>query len=261
MLGIKSLLEDDKGYILYLGNYRVLSVFQPIYNLESNTLIGYEALLRCSDAEGEAHSPEQLFNSNISKLSRIKIDLISATLHSINYRKYKDKISGKLFLNINPASIAYLHQHPRVWQTMFNCVKHNDASNSGYDFANLVIEIVEQVSDSQVSLEQQLSLLREGGCLLAVDDFGAGKSDLARVKQVKPEFVKLDKSILRQFRCRSVESLPDVKESLMLHGRTIVMEGIEVPSDLQIAKQVGADLGQGFYLGKPSRTFGLVNRQ
>lgn len=261
MLSIKSLFEDEQGFIISLGRYQVLSVFQPIYDLKQKTLIGYEALLRCSDARGTILSPEQLFNSNLSQLSRIKIDLITATLHAINYRKYKDRISGKLFLNMNPASIGYLHRHPRVWQTMLNCVKKNDASRSCYNFSNLVIEVVEQISDSKASLEQQLTHLREHGCLLAVDDFGSGKSDLARVKQVNPQVVKLDKSILRQFRNHSMESLPNIKESFMLHGRAVVMEGIEMPSDLKIAKQIGVDWGQGFYLGKPNRTFGLVNSQ
>jgi EAL domain-containing protein (putative c-di-GMP-specific phosphodiesterase class I) len=257
VLSIQSLLEDEQGYTLSLGRYQVLSVFQPIYELNQHTLIGHEALLRCTDAGGESISPEQLFNSNLSRLTRIKMDLIAATLHAINYRKYKDKISGKLFINFNPASIAYLHRHPRVWQTMFNCVQQNDASNSRYDFSNLVIEVVEQVSDSRIPLEQQLAQLRSHGCLLAIDDFGSGNSDLPRVQQVNPQIVKLDKSILRQLRNHPVQSLPNIKESFMLHGRMIVMEGVEMSSDLQIAKQVGAEWGQGYYLGKPTRNFGL----
>ncbi|CDT98963.1 EAL domain-containing protein [Vibrio coralliirubri] len=252
MLTIKALNQDHGGFSILLGDYKIHSVFQPIFQTQSKTLIGYEALVRCANNRGELISPSKLFDSTQPQLSRIKTDLVAVTLHVLNYRKYKDTITGKLFININPASISYLHNHQRVWKTMFKAVHNNSISRSEYNFENLVIEIVEKASDSNNTFIQQLSTFQQQGCLLTVDDFGSGKSDLKRVKQVNPDIVKLDKTILRKLRNRPIESCWNLKKKLSLENELIVMEGIESESDMQIAKQSGVEFVQGYYLGYPS---------
>ncbi|WP_157373202.1 EAL domain-containing protein, partial [Vibrio coralliirubri] len=114
MLTIKALNQDHGGFSILLGDYKIHSVFQPIFQTQSKTLIGYEALVRCANNRGELISPSKLFDSTQPQHSRIKTDLVAVTLHVLNYRKYKDTITGKLFININPASISYLHNHQRV---------------------------------------------------------------------------------------------------------------------------------------------------
>ncbi len=252
MLTIKALNQDSNGFNILLGEYKLHSVFQPIFQTQSKALIGYEALVRCSNSQGEPISPSKLFDSAQPQLSRVKTDLVAATLHVMNYRKHKDTIKGMLFININPASISYLYHHQRVWQTMFNAVHKNSINHSPYNFENLVIEIVEKPSDSNNKFIQQLLTFKRQGCLLAIDDFGSGKSDLKRVKQVCPDIVKLDKTILRKFRNQPIESYRDLKKKLSLENKLIVMEGIESESDMQIARQSGVDWVQGYYLGYPS---------
>ena len=168
MSSIKSFYQDNEGFSVTLDQYRIRSVFQPIYHLQGCKLFGYEALVRCSDSKGRNISPEKLFDPTHPKISRIKIDLIIATLHAINYRKYKDTITGKLFININPVSIAYLYKHQRTWQTMLKCVYKNSISNSQYDDTNVVIEIVEEESQSNTDFIKQLSALRRKGYILSL---------------------------------------------------------------------------------------------
>ncbi|MCX2760037.1 EAL domain-containing protein [Vibrio sp. Sgm 22] len=252
MLFIKALNQDNGGFNILLGDYKIHSVFQPIFQTQSKALMGYEALVRCANNRGELISPSKLFDSTQPQLSRIKTDLVAATLHALNYRKNKNTITGKLFININPASISYLHNHQRVWKTMLKSVHNNSISRCEYNFENLVIEIVEKASDSNSTFIQQLITFKEQGCLLAVDDFGSGKSDLKRIKQVNPDIVKLDKTILRKLRNRPIESCWNLKKKLSLENELIVMEGIENESDMQIAKQSGVEFVQGYYLGYPS---------
>jgi len=252
MLTIKALNQDNDGFNILLGEYKIHSVFQPIFHTQSKTLVGHEALVRCTNSQGDSISPSVLFDSAQPPLSRIKTDLVAATLHAINYRKYKDTTTGKLFININPASISYLHNHQRVWATMFKVVRENSISTSKYNFDNLIIEIVEKASESNRTFTKQLNNFKQQGCLIAVDDFGSGKSDLKRVKQVNPNIVKLDKTIIRKLRKKPIDSCWDLKKKLSLENELIVMEGIESESDMQIAKQVGVEFVQGYYLGYPN---------
>ena len=90
------------------------------------------------------------------------------------------------------------------------------------------------------------------GFLVAVDDFGAGHSNLDRLLTLRPDIVKLDRSLIHAHQ-------PDLRESVMpklvslLHeaGMLVVAEGIETEEDLLLAARSGVDFVQGFLFGQP----------
>jgi EAL domain-containing protein (putative c-di-GMP-specific phosphodiesterase class I) len=120
--------------------------------------------------------------------------------------------------------------------------------------AAVYLEIVESVPLSH--FEQCHSVLveiRARGAMLAVDDLGAGYSNLSYISELAPEIVKIDRDLVtgvrqdsRQFRLlRSITRLCQE-----MNGR-VVVEGVETAEELAVAQAVGADFCQGYYLARP----------
>ncbi len=121
----------------------------------------------------------------------------------------------------------------------------------------LVLEINESSPEElwqNPILKQTLKELRQYGVWYAIDDFGQGTSSIKKSIEYEPEIIKLD----RYF---SIDLAQDEKKQRFLSFFTsfyekdtlIVLEGIERKEDMQVAKELGITIGQGFYLGKPSQ--------
>ena len=94
---------------------------------------------------------------------------------------------------------------------------------------------------------------RQQGFRIALDDVGTGYNSLQTLIRVKPEFIKLDKSLIRNIdkhpeQQRLVELLLDFALQV---DTSIIAEGIETLSELKILKDIGIHMGQGYALGKP----------
>jgi EAL domain-containing protein (putative c-di-GMP-specific phosphodiesterase class I) len=119
----------------------------------------------------------------------------------------------------------------------------------------LVVEITEHsVVDCYETLHRELNPLRERGLRIAVDDAGAGYASLRHILELRPDFIKVDRSLIdgvagdhtRQVAVRAFLSL-----ALDL-GARMVAEGVERPEDLQMARELGAHAAQGYLLGRPT---------
>lgn len=96
-------------------------------------------------------------------------------------------------------------------------------------------------------------LLKDKGYAIAIDDFGKGESSLQTVIELEPDFVKLD----RYYAVKLSASIKKQNEIQMLlklcqqKNMKLILEGIEEPTDLAMAKLLGVHLGQGYLLGEP----------
>nr|NJM04474.1 EAL domain-containing protein [Desulfobacula sp.] len=92
------------------------------------------------------------------------------------------------------------------------------------------------------------------GCLIAIDDFGAGHSNFDRIWTLKPNIVKLDRSFLiRASTEKSIRGLlPGIVSLLHQAGALVLVEGVETRDQAIISIESDADFVQGFYFGKPS---------
>ncbi len=98
-----------------------------------------------------------------------------------------------------------------------------------------------------------LGELRKKGMRLAIDDFGAGFSNIKYISDLTPDIVKLDRKLIsgvkegsRQFRL--LESVVRLCKDM---GARVVAEGIETPPELVLVERAGVDLCQGYLLGRP----------
>ena len=97
------------------------------------------------------------------------------------------------------------------------------------------------------------ALTFERGFLIALDDFGAGHSNVERIWQLNPDIVKLDRSLLAPGAIRPQGSsiLPGLVALLHEAGKLVLIEGVETESEAHMALACDADLVQGFFFGRP----------
>lgn len=121
----------------------------------------------------------------------------------------------------------------------------------------IVLEVTESsaIDDRALGAMHALDTLRRLGYRLALDDFGVGFSNIARTQQLKPDVVKIDRSLL----VRAAVGEPRGTELLAWAaslGRTLgaltVVEGVETQAEAALVRSIGAELAQGYWHGRPS---------
>lgn len=117
----------------------------------------------------------------------------------------------------------------------------------------MVIEILENAIPSEQHLDRTVRHYRELGCLVAVDDFGAGHSNFERIWRIQPDIVKLDRKTLADAVTRPIirRSLPNLVGLLHEAGCIVLAEGIETGDEAMIALDAGVDLAQGYLFARP----------
>jgi EAL domain-containing protein (putative c-di-GMP-specific phosphodiesterase class I) len=218
--------------VLSVGALRV--VYQPIVDLRRNRIYAYEALVRSDSPHFQG--PPALFNEAIRSqvcgaLGRVVREL--ATSSCPDY---------PLFLNVHP------NEFDEGW-----LVQPDDPIFS-HDHP-VYLEITESVPLSHFALcHSVLREIRSKGVSLAVDDLGAGYSNLKYIVDLQPEVVKLDRGLVAQAHRdeRMQVLLRHIVRLCEELGARVVAEGIETREELDVVRAAGAHYGQGYFLARPS---------
>jgi len=229
-----SLLEEITRLIL---DRSLTIVFQPIFDIEQESILGYEALTRLP-ADSIIRNPDHLFTAadQVGMLSELELHLFTAAdqvgmlseleLHcrqqAIN-RFAQLKLTGLLFLNVSPCTLSQ-PDHPKG-ETL------NLLKCAGISPDNVVIEITEQfeANDNHI-LKQSLEHYRELGFKIAIDDLGTGHSGLKQWSELRPDIVKIDRYFISGCHQNIVkrELLRTIFELGTATGVSIIAEGIEL---------------------------------
>ena len=227
-----------------MRDLKLLTALQPIYSLAHKRVIGYEALLRAKNKNKDWISPASLFEQVNSPLEQIHLDRLSRCIHVHNFKLVNDPLNW-LFLNVSPETII----RGKAFGSYFNDLLE------AFDFPphRVVIEVVEQpISDNDLLLNT-IQYYKEMGCLIAIDDFGAGHSNFDRIWTLKPDIVKLDRSFMvkasTQSNTRSMMS--GIVSLIHQAGALALIEGIETMDQALLAIECDADFVQGFFFSRP----------
>ncbi len=239
--------REGEGYIARHHDLILGSAFQPIVSVAHRRPVAHEALLRARRRNGGPVSPLAVFAALRSTHEVIHIDRLSRFLHIQNYLRSAPQ-STWLFLNVDVRSINARNDHsPFVGRLL---------RHFGIEGHRLVIEILEGAIARSTRLTEAVAYFRSRGCLTAIDDFGSGHSNFDRLWHLSPEFVKLDRSLIRQAldhrRVRNL--LPHLVALLHEIGALVIMEGVETEDQALIAVDSNVDLIQGFAFGEPQPT-------
>jgi EAL domain-containing protein (putative c-di-GMP-specific phosphodiesterase class I)/DNA-binding NarL/FixJ family response regulator len=211
-------------------------LFQPIVELETGKVVGYEALARFGAAP--VRSPDLWFAEAESVGRGAELELLAIERALAQFESLPNEALVSLNVSPNVARSAALA-----------------ARLARVPGDRLVLELTEhsRVRD-YAALQVRLDRFRERGVRIAVDDAGAGYAGLQHILSLRPDVIKLDLALTR-----NVDTDPARRAlcgCLMRFaddiGAEVVAEGIETPGELGTMRELGIRWGQGFYLGRPA---------
>jgi diguanylate cyclase (GGDEF)-like protein len=216
----------------------IVPVFQPVVRLSDGHVIGYEALARTPGAAVE-RSPKEWFLLADAVGLRVDLELACWTAIAAAGPPPDDVL---LFVNTSPVTLV---------DRRLEALRRELPDR-------LVLELTEQdaVSDYEL-LRTRLQAWSNDGVRLAIDDTGAGYSSLQHVLQLSPDFLKLDRSLIEgvdhdRSRRALVWSLVAFAREV---GSTVIAEGVERREELDVLRDAGVHLGQGWLLGRPAEAW------
>jgi EAL domain-containing protein (putative c-di-GMP-specific phosphodiesterase class I) len=227
-----------------LTNIEINHFYQPIFHLYEVKPLGFEALIRTT------LSPIEYFGLAIKSDRLYKADTasFSKALLSFNFSELRE---NKIFLNVFPSTLSHYNFIPFL-DELLNTINHR----------NIVIEINEAQNISNYdSIIDSISELRKRGIRVGIDDVGSGMNPFQRIVEFEPDYIKLDKYFSDDLAI--LHNKQKLVEMFVLYcdsiGSKLVLEGIETPEDLHMAKELGIILGQGYVLAKPSPIENIIN--
>ncbi len=234
-------------------NKQMRTQFQPIVSLFDGQVLGYEALIRAPRG-ALLRRPGQMFRAADKARMVSWFDL--ACLEQCFLTANRQELRHLLFVNMDAEGLACLDLHDRSLAVR--------AREAGLDPASIVIEITErQTIGDFPRLMADIASLREQGFKIAVDDAGTGYSSLHAIAELRPEFVKLDRSMVRNLdvcgeRRALLTALVGYAQQI---GTAILGEGVETREELSTLIDLGVTYGQGYLMGKPVDNFRGVPRE
>ncbi len=215
-------------------------VFQPIVTLPARETVGYEALGRGTHPE-LSRSPAELFR--LAEQCQLTVEL-SRTFRGKAMEEVRRLPNHTLiFLNTHPAEIKGRDLPEEL-------VRLQDQLGEGQQ---MVLEIHEHAVPDLVALANFHRKMHDRNILVAFDDFGAGQARLVELSETPPDFIKLDRSLIKDIdqaasRLEVVRSLCLIIRDL---GIRIIAEGIETAEESQACQDLGCHFGQGYLFGRP----------
>jgi len=226
--------------------YRLVSHFQPIFSLTHHRVIGHEALLRATAlSSGAATPPMELFAHADGDAARVALDRAALMQHLAAYAG-RDADQW-LFLNMHPRSLVS-PAGAGIGEIADALAAH------GLRPGQVVIEVLESTLPDDPGFDRRIDELRELGCLVSLDDFGAGHSNFDRVFRLRPEIVKLDRSVVVRAEVDPHARRIASQMVSLLHecGCLVLMEGIETDEGAYTALRCDVDFVQGYHFGRPA---------
>jgi EAL domain-containing protein (putative c-di-GMP-specific phosphodiesterase class I) len=210
-------------------------VFQPIVDIQTGQLFATEALVRCRIAEFQ--DPLALFRHAVAanccgRLGRMIRDIAIPLC-----------AGAPIFVNIHPNELS------ERW-----LVRPDDPIFSHDD--QVFLEVTESVpfTHFQLCLDVLKEVRSRGGVHLVVDDLGAGYSNLGRIADLEPKFVKLDRDLITKLdrHPRRRQLVTSIVRLCVELGASVVAEGIETRDEYSAICDTGAQYGQGYLFARPA---------
>lgn len=239
---VTQIMSDE--VIGFHNDQRLMSHFQPIFSLVHKRPVGYEALLRAQDQTGNNISPLAVFNMVQDEEEAVFLDRLCRNLHLRNFMRM-DNDNSWIFLNVNPQVTVGGKRYGAYFGELLARYKIPPH--------RIVIEILESDIHDESLLADAVEYYKNLGCLVAIDDFGAGHSNFDRIWRLTPQIVKLDRSMIVQAagNLNVKRVLPNLVSLLHESGSLVLMEGIETEEEALITMDSGIDFVQGYFFGKP----------
>ena len=226
-----------------LEHKNVIPFFQPITNTKEE-IVKYEALVRIVEFEGGVK--RVLFPSDfldISMNSGLYIHIAKEMLEqSLSFFLNREE---KVSLNFLPNDFF----NASIMNALMEYIQKFDSPQ------RIVIEITEQEGvENFQKLAKIVKKLKSMGVLIAIDDFGSGYANYAHILEIKPDYIKIDGSLIQNILTDNdskilVQSIVRFAKELNI---TTVAEFVESQEIFELLREYGVDEFQGYYFGRPT---------
>jgi EAL domain-containing protein (putative c-di-GMP-specific phosphodiesterase class I) len=221
--------------------------WQPIVDLGSGDLVGAEALIRWHDVNGGIVPPGEFLPvaEELGLIEAIGEWVVEEVCRQDEIWRAEGR-HLRLGFNLAPRQLWSAHLAERLIGRL---------RDSGLDPSRVVLEIAESTAMADPERAQKvLYELRAWGIGLALDDFGAGQSSLARLKLFPVDLLKIDRSFVREVdvdadQAAVVRAIVALADSLAV---TPVAVGVETEGEADFLRRLGVPLAQGFLFGRPA---------
>lgn len=236
---IQQAVEDNK----------IIPFYQPIVDRERN-VIKYETLMRIEDLNDKDEkvfvTPDKFLGISFKTRQYLELSRIIIEKSFENLLKTKRQITINLSFKdiLNVEFIEYIDKQ------MLNLRKE--------DRNRLVFEILESENLSDYDfLEEFIKKYKNQGVKIAIDDFGSGYSNFLRIIRIKPDYLKLDGSLIKNI--DKDKNSYEIVKSIVAFSKTLniktIAEYVHSEEIFGILMDLGVDEFQGYYFGKPDINF------
>ncbi|HSD65586.1 MAG TPA: GGDEF domain-containing phosphodiesterase [Vicinamibacteria bacterium] len=224
---------------------RVRTDYQAIFRMQEGTIMGFEALSRGPRGSG-FDSAKALFDAARKNSLEIEVDRLCRRRALLSSGRIPS--NTKIFVNTLPATLRDPQFRDKA---LIDLLEKAQVSPD-----RIVIEITEHEMIEKYELFRETTAYFTAlGMSFAVDDVGTGYSGLESIAKLKPSYLKIDMSLVRDVHLQRgvnrtmVKAIIDIGHGI---GAKVIAEGIEQEEDQQVLRDaLGVDFGQGYHLGRP----------
>lgn len=234
-----------------LGVDGLFPEFQPIFCVGSKKIIGIEGLIR-GFSKGRIVSPDELFLKAERKGIKLELDQTARYLIFNEFKRYfLENTDFLLFFNFDASILDVCMSRP--WQIFTLCERAELPPE------RVVIEIIETKVKRFDALQKFVNRYRDLGFLIALDDVGIEYSNLNRIPEIKPDFLKIDRLLIKgvendEYKQKLLRSLAYLSKEI---GCFTIAEGVETKEEILVTLEIGLNFHQGYKLALPSKAEGF----
>jgi diguanylate cyclase (GGDEF)-like protein len=221
--------------------------YQPQIDIQTGTIIGIEALLRCQDTHAKTINPADFIPIAEETGSIIQLGewVIRTACHQS--KLWQEMGLGNFPIAVN-FSVKQLQDRSLI-DTISDILAETKVSP-----ATLEVEITESIAIKDLDLTISiLESLREIGVKISLDDFGTGYSSLAALKYLPLDRLKIDRSFIRELKVNTIDA--SIVSTIVNLGHelnlNVVAEGVETIEQFELLRSINCDAVQGFFFSRP----------
>ncbi len=242
-------LQLDSDFTEALARGEFVLFFQPVVELDTHRVAGFEALVRWQHPSRGLVPPSEFIPIAEKTGFIVPLGLWTLRAACLQLKAWRESLSAAdtAWVSVNLSGPQF--NQPSLVDDIAQVLR-----DTGLPARCLVVELTEGVAmENPTAVKGQLMQLRVMGVKIALDDFGTGQSSLAYLHQFPADKLKLDRSFVRDMETRN-----DVRDIVgavtgLAHqlGLEVIAEGVETSGQLALVRSLGCEYVQGYFFSKP----------
>ncbi|WP_071516947.1 EAL domain-containing protein [Geitlerinema sp. PCC 9228] len=244
-IGKRLSLENDLRRALERKEFIVY--YQPIINLKTEQICGFEALIRWQHPQRGMVSPGEFIPclEDTGFIVPVGLEVMQQACQQL--KTWQEQGATDLEMSVNLSVRQF--SHPTLLEDLHRIIQTNNIHPS-----DLKLEITESaIVDNPDATVTSIQKMRQAQIKLAIDDFGTGYSSLSYLQKFPVDNLKVDRSFVKSIseNHRNYYILQEIVKLGQALGMTVTAEGIETETQMRQLQNLGCEYAQGYFFAKP----------